>query len=269
MHGFDSQRQVWGRSYRNGLDTGNRTGGIHRIGRFHYARIGRFHYAGNRLRTGGVSLAPGTGSGRAASVVPGTGTGSGRVASVAPGTGTGSGRAVSLTLGTSSSLRLPLPCTVHFPVQPSTPIIPQCLVEKLRLQELNCSLCVWILDFLTGKSPSVWIRINVSTTTTLSTVTHSVVCSVHCVLLFTLLTQNCAAMHSLKHLIKFTDDKTVGGLISRMMSQHAERKCSGKVKKLSLNVENTKEMVDDFRKVHGDQSPVNIDGAFVEIKGAL
>ncbi|KAI4890335.1 hypothetical protein NFI96_001135 [Prochilodus magdalenae] len=103
-------------------------------------------------------------------------------------------------------------------------IIPQQLIGKLNLQGLNTSLCNWILDFLTGRPQSVRIGHNTSSTTTLSTGAPQ-----GCVLsplLFTLLTHDCAAMHSSNHIIKFADDTTVVGLISKN-TEHTERKCNG------------------------------------------
>ncbi|KAK3535534.1 hypothetical protein QTP70_016804, partial [Hemibagrus guttatus] len=90
-------------------------------------------------------------------------------------------------------------------------IIPQHLIEKLNLLGLNTFLCNWILDFLTGTPQSV--RIGNSFSTTLSTGAPQ-----GCVLsplLFTLLTHDCAAMHRSNHIVKFADDTTVVGLISK------------------------------------------------------
>ncbi|KAK3529508.1 hypothetical protein QTP70_031750, partial [Hemibagrus guttatus] len=92
-------------------------------------------------------------------------------------------------------------------------IIPQHLIEKLSFLGLNTSLCNWILDFLTGRPQSVRIGNSFSSTTTLS-----IGAPQGCVLsplLFTLLTHDCAAMHSSNHIVKFTDDTTVMGLISK------------------------------------------------------
>ncbi|KAI5614992.1 gastrula zinc finger protein XlCGF28.1-like [Silurus asotus] len=92
-------------------------------------------------------------------------------------------------------------------------IIPQHLIEKLSLLGLNTSLCNWILDFLTGRPQAVRIGNSISSTTTLSTGAPQ-----GCVLsplLFTLLTHDCAPTHSSNHIIKFADDTTVVGLISR------------------------------------------------------
>ncbi|GAA6109013.1 uncharacterized protein LOC113663549 isoform X1, partial [Tachysurus ichikawai] len=92
-------------------------------------------------------------------------------------------------------------------------IIPQHLIGKLSLLGLNTSLCNWILDFLTGRPQSVRIGNSISNTTTLNTGAPQ-----GCVLsplLFTLLTHDCAAMHRSIHIIKFADDMTVVGLISK------------------------------------------------------
>ncbi|KAK3573704.1 hypothetical protein QTP86_032060, partial [Hemibagrus guttatus] len=92
-------------------------------------------------------------------------------------------------------------------------IIPQHLIEKLSLLGLNTSLCNWILDFLTGRPQLVWIGNSFSSTTTLSTGAPQ-----GCVLsplLYTLLTHDCAAMHSSNYIVKFADDTTVVGLISK------------------------------------------------------
>ncbi|KAK3539414.1 hypothetical protein QTP70_007496 [Hemibagrus guttatus] len=87
------------------------------------------------------------------------------------------------------------------------------LIEKLSLLGLNTSVCNWILNFLTGRPQSVRSWNSFSSTTTLSTGAPQ-----GCVLsplLFTLLTHDCAAMHSSNHIVKFTDDTTMVGLISK------------------------------------------------------
>ncbi|KAI5609732.1 hypothetical protein C0J50_5712 [Silurus asotus] len=147
-------------------------------------------------------------------------------------------------------------------------IIPQHLIEKLNLLGLNTSLCNWILDFLTGRPQAVRIGNSISSTTTLSTGAPQ-----GCVLsplLFTLLTHDCAPTHSSNHIIKFADDTTVVGLISRN-DESAYREevqrltawCGAN--NLSLNVDKTKEMVVDFRRAQSDQSPRIIDGSSVKI----
>ncbi|KAK3534942.1 hypothetical protein QTP70_002022 [Hemibagrus guttatus] len=147
-------------------------------------------------------------------------------------------------------------------------IIPQHLTEKLSLLGINTSLCNWILDFLTGRPQSVRIRNSTSSTTTLNTGAPQ-----GCVLsplLFILLTHDCAAIHSSNHIIKFTDDMTMVGLISKnhesAYREEVQRLTAWcKANNLSLNVEKTKEMVVDFRRAQSDHSPLEIKGSNVEI----
>ncbi|KAK1804795.1 hypothetical protein P4O66_003640 [Electrophorus voltai] len=146
--------------------------------------------------------------------------------------------------------------------------VPQHLIGKLSLLGLNTSLCNWILDFLSGRPQSVWIGSSTSNTTTLSTGAPQG--SVISPLLFTLLTHDCAAMHSSNHIIKFADDTTVVGLINKD-NESAYREgvrelvswC--KVNNLYLNVDKTKEMVVDLRRARRDHSPLAINGSSVEI----
>ncbi len=88
-------------------------------------------------------------------------------------------------------------------------IIPQQLISKLNLLGLNNSLCNWILDFLNGRPQSVRVSRNTTSTTTLSTGAPQD--RVLSLLLFTLLTHDCTAKFSSKHIIKFADDTSVVG----------------------------------------------------------
>ncbi|KAK3560673.1 hypothetical protein QTP86_014520, partial [Hemibagrus guttatus] len=145
-------------------------------------------------------------------------------------------------------------------------IIPRHLFGKLSLLGLNTSLCNWILDFLTGRPQSVRIGNSLSSTTTLSTGAPQ-----GCVLsplLFTLLTHR--LLHSSNHIIKFANDTTVAGLISKNdESAYREQvQCLTawcKANSLSLNFDKTKEMVVDFRRAQSDHSLLFIDGSPVEI----
>ncbi|XP_059826069.1 uncharacterized protein LOC132394217 [Hypanus sabinus] len=89
-------------------------------------------------------------------------------------------------------------------------------------------------------------------------------------LLFTLLTHDCAATHSSNHIIKFTDDTTVVGLISKndesAYREEVQRLTDWcRANNLSLNVNKTKEMIVNFRKARSDHSPLNIDGSSVKV----
>ncbi|KAK3519770.1 hypothetical protein QTP70_003906 [Hemibagrus guttatus] len=77
-------------------------------------------------------------------------------------------------------------------------------------------------------------------------------------------------MHSSNHIIKFADDTTVVGLISKNDESAYREKVQRltawcKANNLSLNMEKTKEMVVDFRRAQSDHSPLDIDGSNVEI----
>ncbi|KAI4881788.1 hypothetical protein NFI96_011483 [Prochilodus magdalenae] len=83
-------------------------------------------------------------------------------------------------------------------------------------------------------------------------------------------THDCAAKHNTKHIVKFADDTSVVGLITennetayREEVQRLTDWC--RTNNLSLNVDKTKEIVVDFRRVRGDHSPLNINGSAVEI----
>jgi hypothetical protein len=146
-------------------------------------------------------------------------------------------------------------------------IIPQQLTHKLVQLGLNTSLCNWLLDFLTGRPQAVRVGINTSSTITLNTGAPQ-----GCVLsplLFTLLTHDCTPSHNSNIFIKFADDTTVVGLISgrdetnyRSEVSRLAGWCSDN--NLSLNVEKTKEIVVDFRRVHTQHAPLTINGATVE-----
>ncbi|KAK1804705.1 hypothetical protein P4O66_003561 [Electrophorus voltai] len=141
------------------------------------------------------------------------------------------------------------------------------LIGKLSLLGLNTSLCNWILDFLAGRPQSVQIGSSTSNTTTLSTGAPQG--SVLSPLLFTLLTHDCAAMHSSNYIIKFTDDTTMVGLINKdgesaYREEVRELVSLCMVNNLYLNVDKTKEMVVDFRRARGDHSPLTINGSSVE-----
>ncbi|KAK3561749.1 hypothetical protein QTP86_013315 [Hemibagrus guttatus] len=77
-------------------------------------------------------------------------------------------------------------------------------------------------------------------------------------------------MHSSNHIIKFADDMTVVGLISKndesAYREEVQRLTAWcRANNLSLNVDKTKEMVVDFRRAQSDHSPLFIDGSPVEI----
>ncbi|KAL0175804.1 hypothetical protein M9458_028134 [Cirrhinus mrigala] len=146
-------------------------------------------------------------------------------------------------------------------------IIPQQLTQKLVQLGLNTSLCNWLLDFLTGRPQAVRVGSNTSSTIILNTGAPQ-----GCVLsplLFTLLTHDCTPSHSSNLFIKFADDTTVVGLISKRDEADYRSEVSRlavwcRDNNLSLNVEKTKEIVVDFRRAHTQHAPLTINGASVE-----
>ncbi len=125
----------------------------------------------------------------------------------------------------------------------------------------------WLLYFLTGRTQAVRVGINTSSTITLNTGAPQ-----GCVLsplLFTLLTHDCTPSHNSNLFIKFADDTTVVGLISNRDETNYRSEVSRLAgwcsdNNLSLNVEKTKEIVVDFRRVHTQHAPLTINGATVE-----
>ncbi|KAK3507994.1 hypothetical protein QTP70_010002 [Hemibagrus guttatus] len=143
---------------------------------------------------------------------------------------------------------------------------PNCYTDDAITTTLHLSL-THLDNKDTWRLQPVRIGNSFSSTTTLSTGAPGCVLSP---LLFTLLTHDCAAMHSSNHIVKFTDDATVVGLISKndesAYREEVQRLTAWcKANNLSLNVDKTKEMVVDFRRAQSDHSPLFIDGSPVEI----
>ncbi|KAI5097575.1 hypothetical protein C0J45_12884 [Silurus meridionalis] len=86
-------------------------------------------------------------------------------------------------------------------------------------------------------------------------------------LLFTLLTHDCVAIHSSNHIVKFADETTVVGLISKNAYREEAQRLTAwcGANNLSLNVDKTKERVVDFSRAQYHYSPMIIDGSSVEI----
>ncbi|KAJ8336082.1 hypothetical protein SKAU_G00394250 [Synaphobranchus kaupii] len=83
---------------------------------------------------------------------------------------------------------------------------------------LNTSLCNWLLDFLSERPQAVRVGNNTSSSITLSTGAPQ-----GCVLsplLFTLLTHDCKTNYSTNHMVKFADDTTLVGLITKDDETH-------------------------------------------------
>ena len=139
-------------------------------------------------------------------------------------------------------------------------------MNKLGAIGISTPLCNWLLDLLTDSPQTLRVGKN-STETIMSTgVPQGCVLSP---LLFTLMTHDCCARHNSNHIIKFADDTTVVGLISKD-DDSAYREgvhllinwCN--INNRQLNVNKTKEMPVDFRKKHMPHTPLSINGSAVE-----
>uniref|UniRef100_A0A669CU71 Reverse transcriptase domain-containing protein n=1 Tax=Oreochromis niloticus TaxID=8128 RepID=A0A669CU71_ORENI len=146
-------------------------------------------------------------------------------------------------------------------------IIPQQLICKLDRLGLSTSLCNWLLDFLSQRPQAVRVGNKVSNSITLSTGAPQ-----GCVLsplLFTLLTHDCTTTYSSIHLVKFADDTTLVGLITKGDETHYRKEVEllttwCRDNNLLLNVSKTKEVIVNFQRGHTCHPPLTIDGAAVE-----
>uniref|UniRef100_A0A8C7X192 Reverse transcriptase domain-containing protein n=1 Tax=Oryzias sinensis TaxID=183150 RepID=A0A8C7X192_9TELE len=146
-------------------------------------------------------------------------------------------------------------------------IIPDILIRKLDTIGLPPLTCAWIKDFLTDRPQAVRLGPHLSPTRTLSTGSPQ-----GCVLsplLYCLYTYDCSPQHDSNLIVKFADDTTVVGLISKG-DEAAYREevlklaawCSDN--NLALNTKKTKEIIVDFRRHSTDPAPLYINGERVE-----
>ena len=88
--------------------------------------------------------------------------------------------------------------------------------------------------------------------------------------LLTLLTHDCSPSHPSNYIIKFADDTTIVGLISKGDESAYKEEVEGLVawderNNLTLNVKKTREMIIDFRRSRPDHyTPLTINGEVVE-----
>ena len=146
-------------------------------------------------------------------------------------------------------------------------ILPHRLVDILGELGFPHNTCMWIKSFLSDRSQRV--RLGRHTSTSLSLSTGSPQGCVLSPLLYTLYTHNCTPAHRSNTMVKFADDTTVVGLISKG-NESAYREevvqltewC--RENNLLLNTAKTQELVIDFRRNKTDITPLFINGDCVE-----
>ena len=153
----------------------------------------------------------------------------------------------------SSAFNTIIPAKLHF--------------KLLHHLKFPVAICDWILDFLLCRKQIVRIGSTLSSAIELNTGTPQ-----GCVLsplLFSLFTYDCSACDPNSRLIKFADDTTVSGLILKEDESGYRREvdlltkwCSDN--NLILNVNKTKELIVDFRKIKNTKEPLFINGICVE-----
>ena len=129
-------------------------------------------------------------------------------------------------------------------------------------------LCSWLLDFLLERQQVVKLGINLSEPLVLNTRAPQ-----GCVLspqLYSFFTYDCTADDESSIIVKFADDTTLGGFIVnddeagyRQQVQKLVDRCESN--NLMLNVQKTKEMIIDFKKIPSSIEPLIINNEEVEI----
>ncbi len=146
-------------------------------------------------------------------------------------------------------------------------IIPDILFSKLTDLGFPLLTCTWIRNFLIDRPQTVKLGPHLSSTRTLSTGSPQ-----GCVLspiLYSLYTHDCRPVHYQNNIIKYADDTTIVGLITKG-DEAAYRNeilrlsewCSAN--NLILNTTKTKEIILDFRRHKADPAPLYINRDCVE-----
>ena len=99
--------------------------------------------------------------------------------------------------------------------------VPSKLIIKLEALGLNPTLCNWVLDFLMG-CPQV-VKVGNNTYTLLVLKTGALQGCVLSPLLYSLFTHDSMATHASNSIIKFADDTTVVGLITKLRQPTGRR----------------------------------------------
>ena len=151
-------------------------------------------------------------------------------------------------------------------------IQPHLMIEKLINTGVNRHIISWILEFLTNRTQFVQMKIG-ETFYSSSSITTNTGAPQGCVLspaLFTLYTNDCQSQFSDVPILKFADDTSIQGLISKDNVYKYFQSIRFFVKWceehfLLLNVKKTKELIIDFRIKKDPHQPVRIHGENIEV----
>ena len=138
-------------------------------------------------------------------------------------------------------------------------IFPPILEYRLFVLQVPFSTCRWISDFLSNRTQRVKLGNSISKMKTISTGSPQ-----GCVLspyLFSIYTNCCTSSHESVKLLKFADDTTLVGLISRGNESHYRNEINSLVSwcarnNLELNALKTVEQIVDFRVSPPPPSPI-------------
>uniref|UniRef100_A0A8C4TPM0 Reverse transcriptase domain-containing protein n=1 Tax=Erpetoichthys calabaricus TaxID=27687 RepID=A0A8C4TPM0_ERPCA len=143
-------------------------------------------------------------------------------------------------------------------------VIPSQLIAKLQDLQPSSSLCNLVLDFLTGRPQQVRIGGKTSSIITINTGTPQG--SVLSPLLYSVYTHDCISKYSSNTILKFADDTTVIGLISKddeTAYREEVRLLAEWCQDNDLTLK-TKERIVDFHKQATEHNPIYIGGEAVE-----
>ena len=151
-------------------------------------------------------------------------------------------------------------------------IQPHILIPKLQSVGVSNSLCLWILDFLTGRPQFVFLSVNDNVFESTITVTNTGAPqgTVLAPVLFTIYTNDCRGNFPNIPIIKYADDTSIQALIKSdidLLNYYDEIArfvtwCNDNF--LLLNVKKTKELIFDFRTKDNSHSDIEIAGQKVE-----